>query len=137
MVLTIGDEGWTGMEVMALMAREHIELLVDVRSRPSGGTPELDYDQFRPKVRERGVRYSYMGDLFGKLGDAEPDAEKILSGAVRVASGASRWRVLVFGGCEDPRGTTRREVVAWALLQLGCKVKHVRAGGRIEEDPGF
>ena len=137
-VWTVGDRGWSRERLMELLEREQIELVVDVRARANGtGTPELDHDALRPHVREQGIRYAYMGDLFDVMGDEEPEPERIVTGATRVAEGARRWRVLVFGGDEDPVGTTRREVVAWALVQLGCKVKHVRVSGRIEDDRGF
>ncbi len=137
-VWTVGDQGWSRERLTEMLEREQIELVVDVRARANGtNTPELDHDALRPYVRELGVRYAYMGDLFDVMGEEEPDPERIVTGATRVAEGARRWKVLVFGGDEDPVGTTRREVVAWALTQLGCRVKHVRAGGRIEDDPGF
>jgi uncharacterized protein (DUF488 family) len=137
-VWTVGDRGWSRERLMELLTQEQFELVVDVRARANGaGAPELDYDALRPSVTALGIRYAYMGDLFDVMGEREPEPERVVMGATRVAEGARRWRVLVFGGEEDPVGTTRREVVAWALVQLGCSVKHVRAGGRVEDELGF
>lgn len=67
-ILTIGHGGRTIESMVAILKREGVDFLIDVRSRPySKFQPEFNQQVLKLVVEKNGIRYVFMGDLLGGL----------------------------------------------------------------------
>ncbi len=65
-IYTIGYGSRTIVELIELLQRYQIDFLVDVRSRPySTFKPEFSQMELAKRLKQRAIRYVFMGDLLG------------------------------------------------------------------------
>jgi len=154
-VYTVGHSDHTIDEFVALLLRNRVETLVDVRSVPFSrpGKP------FSPGTLERvlgecGVSYVYMGKHLGgrPVGDKYFDAQDHVlysalsqsdffqAGIERLLLLAAASRVCLMCGEEDPSDCHRHRLIGRVLANRGVRVFHIRDIGPLqsaEETPGF
>ncbi|MBK8431260.1 MAG: DUF488 family protein [Chloroflexi bacterium] len=68
---TIGHDGRTLPDLIALLKQHHIEFVVDVRPNPITPQPDFNQPNLIPQLQEQGLRYLFLGDSF-RLKAEEP-----------------------------------------------------------------
>lgn len=132
-----------------LLGSHAIDVLVDVRSRPSSRfTPHFSGEQLRRALASTPTRYLFLGrELGGRPADAamyddegfvrydrlaaSPDFQ---AGAERLLTGTQRYRVAILCSEEDPLSCHRRRLVGRALEPQGVAMRHIRHDGRTESE---
>jgi uncharacterized protein (DUF488 family) len=148
-VYTIGHSAHSTKEFIALLARNGVEVLVDVRSSPySKFVPQFDREILPPALVAAGLKYLYLG---GQLGGRPRKQEhydagghvvygrmvsdpEFLSGIERLEAGMSRFRVALMCGEEDPTKCHRRLLVSRVLAERGHRVLHIRGDGHAQSE---
>ena len=145
-VYTIGHSNQPADEFDALLLRQSIERVVDVRSRPRSRFGQFNGKALAKRLTGRGIEYLYLGDQLG--GYPEPDAlyddgrvvyERVAalphfrSGIKRVAKECEQQRMALMCAQEDPKVCHRHPLLASALLERGVEVLHLRRDGSVQD----
>ena len=148
-IYTIGHSNHGLPEFLALLARQRIEVLVDVRSRPySRYTPHFAAQALQAAVTGAGCRYLFLGrELGGRPEGAEyyDDSGRVdyarvarsslfRAGIDRLHAGVARYRVALLCAEEDPTGCHRRRLVGRVLAEEGVAVLHIRGDTTINSE---
>lgn len=144
-LLTVGYGSATVETFLALLVREGVEYLIDVRSRPySRYKPEFNREALAVRMAEAGVRYVFMGDLLGGLPDdpacytdGKVDYEKVRAQPFH-QHGIERLRmaqaqglgVALMCACGQPEKCHRSKLVGVSLQRAGIPVVHLSAKGQ-------
>jgi uncharacterized protein (DUF488 family) len=145
LVLTVGYANRSVQDLIALMKRESVQFLIDVRSNPlSKFKPEFSRGTLEPSVRSAGIRYVYMGDL---LGGRPQDPSCYENGHViysvvqqkaffrkgidRLIDAHSRGlKVSLMCSEARPEDCHRSKLIGFSLAQRGVDVMHLGPEGQ-------
>lgn len=145
-IYTIGYGSRSLDELVATLRRYNIEYLIDVRSQPySKHKPEFGKAALEHEVRERGLRYVFMGDtLGGRPKDAQYySGEKVDYVKLREASfykeGIARLQTALVKGllvalmCSEgkPQECHRSKLIGVTLEAMGIEVRHIDENGEL------
>jgi uncharacterized protein (DUF488 family) len=145
-IWTIGHSNHSFETFASLLASEKIEFIADVRSYPySRFAPHFNREALQLALRERGVRYLFLGEELGGRPsmDAHYDAEgHALYGPMseepqfreaidRLVAGANDHRVAIVCSEADPLACHRRLLVGKVLADRGLELRHIRADGSV------
>lgn len=157
-VYTIGHSNLSIIRFLALLSMHGITCVADVRSVPfSRFYPQFNKDALAGSLREKNIRYVFMGDVLGgRIQDREcylskmlPDrkihiAELVdfnilshktwfLSGIGELEAIAAKERTALLCSEEDPDRCHRHLLIARKLMEDGHSILHIRSDGRCEE----
>ena len=146
-VYTVGHSNQSLSAFLALLARNAIEVLVDVRSNPvSRYAPHFTRGVLEPAVKAAGVEYVFLGkELGGKPQSPEfydskgrVAYEKLAAsppfrgGMERLRSTLGEHRTAIMCSEEDPRGCHRTLLIGHELSGHGVAMFHIRKDGQVE-----
>ena len=146
---TIGHSNHPIDVFIDLLTRHQIAVLVDVRSSPySGYASHFNKEAIEHALRQRDVRYLFLGDMLGGRAEGEQfyDAagyvlyaevarsDKFQQGIRRLLDGVAKHRVALMCGEEDPAECHRRLLVGRVLRERGVCVVHIRGDGRAQSE---
>jgi uncharacterized protein (DUF488 family) len=139
-VFTIGYGARAVDELIAVMQAHQIDFLVDVRTAPySRFKPEFSKDALERELKQRGIRYVYLGDaLGGRPADSDcyvddkVDYERVkgkafyLAGIERVRAAWQRGvRFVLMCSEGKPEQCHRSKLIGETLAGLGIPVAHI------------
>lgn len=137
---TIGYGSRSLDEFVAALQTHGIEYIIDVRSAPySSFKPEFSKGALEASLRERGIRYLYLGDALGgqpKDRDCYEDDKVVYArvkekpfyraGIVRVQTAFRQQRRVALMCSEGkPELCHRSKLIAPSLIELGIPVVHI------------
>jgi uncharacterized protein (DUF488 family) len=145
-IYTIGYSSRSLDELVATLRRYNIEYLIDVRSQPySKHKPEFSKAALEREVRERGLRYVFMGDVLG----GRPKGLQYYSGdkvdyvklreAPLYKEGIARLQTAIDKGlvvalmCSEgkPQECHRSKLIGVTLENMGVEVRHIDENGEL------
>ena len=144
---TVGHSNQSFETFALLLARERIDVLVDVRSFPySRFAPQFNREDLIASLRKEGIRYGYFGEELGGRPtkddhyDADGHAlyglmakEPAFQQAIdRLLAGARDHRIAVMCSEADPRSCHRRLLVGKVLAERGAELRHILRDGRVQ-----
>jgi len=143
-ILTVGYASRSLDELIALLQRERVEFLIDVRSNPQSGTkPEFSGKPLETALRAASVKYVFMGDSLGGR-PSDPSCYEngfVVYDLVRekpfFQAGIDRLMQACAQGlgvcllCSEPRPEDchRTKLIAVALADRGVTVIHLEPNG--------
>ena len=146
---TIGHSNHTPEHFFELLARQQIDVLVDVRSSPyCRYATHFNKEPLQAAVQAEGIKYLFLGDLLGGRVDdprlCDPQGH-VLYGRVaetpgfqqgihRLIDGLGTFRVALMCGEENPAECHRRLLIGRVLREQGVAVFHVRGDGRVQSE---
>ena len=145
-VFTIGHSNQPAAEFVALLKRQNIERVVDVRSKPTSRFHHFKREPLTERLRSLGIDYLYLGDQLG--GHPESDDfyvdgrvayERMAAlsgfrvGISRVVDDSEQHCLVLMCAEEDPAKCHRHPLLALALLERGVEVLHLRRDGSIQD----
>ncbi len=144
---TIGHSSLEIDVFLDLLRLHQVEMVADVRSRPfSARYPQFSQPGFEALLREGGIAYASFGeDLGGRPDDVSVYAGGRVDYALRRKSSAFQQglerlvlrledkTVAMMCAEEDPLECHRFLMNCAELMQWGIAARHIRKGGRIEE----
>lgn len=148
-IYTIGHSNHSPECFMKLLKDFHIEVLVDVRSRPhSKQVPHFNKDAIRSLVTGSGIKYLFLGKELGGLPENseyyDPKGYVIysriagsplfLEAISRLEAGIMKYRVAIMCGEENPVGCHRRLLIGRFLKERGIDLKHIRGNGHLQSE---
>ncbi len=145
-VFTIGHSNQSFNEFVALLMKQNIECVVDVRSKPYSRFRHFNREALTERLDGHGIDYLHMGDQLG----GHPDSDEFyVNGRVlyervaklrvfrrgidRVADESEQRCVAVMCAEEDPTQCHRHTLLALALQERGLRVQHLRRDGSIQD----
>ena len=146
-IYTIGYGARSLDELVATLRSYNIEYLIDVRSQPySRHKPEFSKDALERGVREKGLRYVYMGDsVGGRPNDAQYySGDKVdyvkLRDAPFYKEGIARLQTAIDKGlavalmCSEgkPHECHRTKLLGVTLEAIGIQVQHIDENGKLK-----
>ncbi|HXJ95977.1 MAG TPA: DUF488 domain-containing protein [Terriglobia bacterium] len=146
-VFTIGHSNFELEVFLGMLHSQHVELLIDVRSRPqSGRFPQFSQPGFQAAVEKAGVSYLFLGEeLGGRPDDADVYRQDgvvdyvlrrksyaFCSGVERVLSEAGSRSVALLCAEEDPLECHRFLMICPELVARAARPIHIRKGGKLE-----
>jgi uncharacterized protein (DUF488 family) len=146
-VLTIGHSTLALETFLTMLDRAGVTALADVRSSPfSRRVPHFSRDQFRAALKERGVKYVFLGKELGGRPRASrlyfngvADYEKMalepdfLKGIDRVVSGAKKHTIALMCSEHNPLDCHRCLLVGRALSERHISLGHILNSGRLAD----
>lgn len=145
-IWTIGHSNHQFETFASLLMGERIEFVADVRSYPySRFAPQFNREAFQLALRERGIRYLFLGEelggrpsrdehfdseghaLYGPMSEGPEFREAI----GRLVSGANDHRIAIICSEADPLACHRRLLVGKVLADRGLELRHIRADGSV------
>ncbi len=148
-VYTIGHSNHSADRFVELLERHGIEVLVDVRSRPSSRfSPHFAKKRLSRRLAEQGLEYRFLGAELGGMPDEDrfydsdgyvlydrlAASERFTRGIAALVEIAADRRTALMCGEENPTGCHRRLLLGRALIDRGVELLHVRGDGRVERD---
>ena len=148
---TIGHSSQSFDAFADLLERERIGFVVDVRSYPySRFAPHFGREALAEQLRERGIRYLFLGEELGGRPSSEEhydDEGHALYGPMsrtpeftaaldRLIDGAAQHRIAIMCSEADPQHCHRRLLVGKVLAEHGVELRHILRDGalRIERE---
>jgi uncharacterized protein (DUF488 family) len=145
-LFTIGHSNHSIERFHALLDRADITAVADVRSYPhSRVNPQFNRESLEKTLKERGIRYVFLGD---ELGGRTPDpscyeegrvkyervakTDSFQSALARVRRGAQSYRLALLCAEKEPLRCHRALLVARSLVAQGVSVFHILADGTLE-----
>ena len=144
-LLTVGYGSATLDAFLALLVREGMAYLIDVRSKPySRYKPEFNREALAARLAEANVRYVFMGDQLGGLPDdptcytdGKVDYEKVRAmpfhqkGIERLRTAQEQGLgVALMCACGKPEKCHRSKLIGVSLQRAGIPVVHLDQQGR-------
>lgn len=147
-IFTIGHSSHELGAFLALLRKHDVEALVDVRSYPASRfAPQFNRNPFASGLRNAGVMYEFVPSLGGRPtrrdmydGDGHvlygrvAETPEFVQAIAELADLASRKRVAIMCGEEDPSECHRRLLVGKVLIDAGLKIDHIRGTGELVPD---
>ena len=145
-IFTIGHSNQSSASFDALLRKQKIERLVDVRSKPYSRFRHFNREAIERRLKGLDISYLYLGDLLG--GHPEADEfyvngrvvyERIASkrefrrGIKRVIDESEKKRIALMCTEEDPAKCHRHPLLASALIERGVQVLHLRRDGTTQD----
>lgn len=146
---TIGHSDHSLDAFLALLAQHAVAVLADVRSAAfSRRLPHFSGNALAASLKERGVRYAYLGEELGGRPSARVRAQMkgrgypamaatptFQQGIARVMSGSERFRIALMCAERDPLECHRALLVGRALAERGLEVQHILGDGSLQSQP--
>jgi uncharacterized protein (DUF488 family) len=141
-IYSIGHSNHPIDRFLALLRRQGIQLVVDVRSSPySRYVPQANRESLAQALEAAGIAYRWFGDrLGGKPGGAVADYDELRAspafrqGIAELLALASVQRVAMMCSEGDHRQCHRHKLIAPALLQNGAQVLHIQPDGSLVDE---
>jgi uncharacterized protein (DUF488 family) len=148
-VLSIGHSNHSWEQFLALLQRNRVEVVAEVRSYPySNYSPQFDRESLREALGKTGAKYVDLGkelggrpdgsEFYGAAGhvlcDKVAATENFAEGIRRIEDGMKKYRVAMMCSEEDPAVCHRALLVGRVLRERGARVEHIRSDGRIQPD---
>jgi uncharacterized protein (DUF488 family) len=145
-IYTIGYGSRTMDEFLSVLAANAIEYLIDIRSSPySRFKPEFSRRELELRLKERGIRYLYLGDQLGGqpadrtcyVGDKvvyQLLAEKpYYQEGIRRVRNAFERQLHVALMCSEGKPTSchRSKLIGQTLVNLDVPVSHIDENGQL------
>jgi uncharacterized protein (DUF488 family) len=146
-VFTIGHSNFELDVFLGMLHSQHVELLIDVRSRPqSGRFPQFSQPGFQAAVEAARVAYLFLGEELGGRPD-DPDVYRqngvvdyrlrrksyaFCAGIERVLSEAESRSAALLCAEEDPLECHRFLMICPELVARGARPLHIRKGSTLE-----
>jgi uncharacterized protein (DUF488 family) len=145
-VFTIGHSTHPQDRFIALLQRQGITALCDVRSKPySRVNPQFNREELRESLRACGIRYVFLGRELGARSEDPAcydhgkvkyerlaETELFRLGLRRVQKGLKDYRLVLMCAEKEPLACHRAILVARHLVALGIVVRHIHADGTLE-----
>ena len=122
MIYTIGYQNMkTTEELLKDLQKHHINLLMDVRSKPYGWNPQFHKDYLEDFLPKHGIAYWWMGEYLGGYGEIKESAIEMLAGY------ASQENKIICLMCmeADPDKCHRKSEIARRLEAYGVSATHL------------
>ena len=144
-VFTIGHSNQPAAEFVALLMKQRIERLVDVRSNPHSRYHHFNRESLEVRLSGLAIDYLHLGDQLGEHPD--PDEfyvggrvayERVAAlsgfrrGISRVADESEQCRLVLMCTEEDPAECHRHPLLARMLVERGIEVLHLRRDGSVQ-----
>ena len=148
-IFTVGHSHHPIEHFSTILRGTGIQVVTDVRSSPySRFSPQYNSQDLRRSLGAISVQYVRLGaELGGRPEDRslyDPDGhvnyERLAAsgafqrGIERLVEGASRYRVAILCGEEDPTDWHRRLLVGRVIALRGFEIMHIRRDGRLEDE---
>ncbi|MFI4991127.1 MAG: DUF488 family protein [Solirubrobacterales bacterium] len=148
-IWTVGHSNHDPSRFAELLAGERIEFLVDVRSYPySRFAPHFNRDELETAMRDRGVRYLFLGDDLGGRPSREDhyDADghalyepmsredSFVRAVARLIDGAGQHRIALMCSEGNPLHCHRRLLVGKVLTDRSIELRHILADGTVRAE---
>lgn len=148
-ILTVGHSHHPIDHFTTILKGADVQVVADVRSSPySRFSPQYNSYDLRRSLTAISVQYVPLGpELGGRPKDSglyDPDGhvnyERLAASAAfnrgieRLVEGASRYRVAILCGEEDPTDCHRRLLVGRVMALRGFEIMHLRGDGRLEDE---
>jgi uncharacterized protein (DUF488 family) len=145
-IFTIGHSNHAADDFVALLRRHAIATLADVRSTPASRRhPWFGRARLEATLRGCGIAYAFLGDALGArpadpalYRDGRADFARMAAtpafgdAVARLVERAGRERVALLCAEREPLDCHRALLVARSLADLGLRVRHILADGRLE-----
>lgn len=143
-IFTVGHSNHAWEPFAALLKRYEVQVVVDVRSRPSSRHALFANRRRLPTLLDgEGMRHVYLGDSLGGKPldpslydqDGRPDYAKIRSkrffkdGLHTLLSLTGESTVALMCAEEEPRECHRSLLIGPALAEIGMELRHIRKDG--------
>ncbi|MGF7118599.1 DUF488 family protein [Methanobacterium oryzae] len=147
MIYTIGHSNITSKSFINILNQFKIKIVVDIRSSPySKYITYFNRENIKKTLREKGIRYIFLGDYVG----GKPKALKyyedgkvnydLIRESARYKDGIDRIielnknnNIVLMCSEEDPFSCHRHNLITQTLLKQGLDVIHVRKEGKIDK----
>ena len=145
-IFTIGHSNQPATEFDALLEKNNVERLIDVRSKPRSRFGQFNRHPLETRLTGLGIEYLYLGDMFG--GYPEDDAlykgdrvvyERLIElpefrrGIDQVIEQSERCRLVLMCSQENPTRCHRHPLLGRTLLEHGIAVLHIRRREPIQD----
>lgn len=144
---TIGHSNHNIEYFVNLLASQHINCVIDVRSVPySNHTPQFNSNNLKMKLKEHNILYIYMGDLLGARyqnpdlldSDGRVSFKKVRrtkefnEGIERIINGIKQGYIIALMCAEkNPLDCHRFVLVSYQVAKKGILVKHILDNGKL------
>jgi uncharacterized protein (DUF488 family) len=146
-IYTVGHSTHRQEDFIGLLRKHSITALADVRSHPfSRHNPQFNKDVLAPALKHTGIVYVFVGKELGARSNDPACYEHgrvqysrlartpiFESGIDRVIKGARHHRVVLMCAEKEPLDCHRTLLVSRALEKHGATVRHILAGGQVED----
>ena len=143
---TIGYSGFTPDEFIAVLKKNEIDVVADVRSSPySKFRPEYNHDNLKALLKNDDIRHVFLGDLVGARiddkacyvnGKADYDLiaahPKFREGLNRIRAGMEKYRIALLCAEKDPITCHRTILICRNLKGNDIRIFHIIDSGRVE-----
>ena len=145
-LFTVGHSSHELSHFLGLLEKHGIGAVCDVRSAPySGRNPQFNREALETSLRERGLRYVFLGRELGARSD-DPSCyvdgqarydriartESFQQGLERVRIGAESFRIGLMCAEADPLTCHRTILVCRELRNAGLSIAHIMPTGALE-----
>jgi uncharacterized protein (DUF488 family) len=146
-VYTIGHSNHTWETLLQLLQDNHIDIVVDVRSRPySRFCPHSNKKRLEQSLSDEEISYMYLGNLVGGMPDGDEyydddgyvlydrlvDSPRFQEGISCIEELIAHSRIALMCAEEDPHKCHRRFLIGAVLIRKGVALWHIRKDGTIE-----
>ena len=145
-IYTVGHSNHSLAGFLALLSQHDVSAVADVRSAPySRFCPHFNRNKLAAALRDRSIRYSYLGSELGGRSDDPSCYEDgqvqyelvartatFREGLARVVGGATRYRIALMCSEKEPLDCHRTLLVAPALAAQGNDIVHILGNGELE-----
>lgn len=145
-LFTIGHSTHTQDRLIALLQKNGVTAVYDVRSKPySRRNPQFNREQFKRYLLTAGISYVFLGEELGARSedpscyeegrvqyDRLAQAEVFRKGLDRIEAGMKEYRLVLMCAEKEPLQCHRTILVARHLEASGLVVQHIHADGTVE-----
>jgi uncharacterized protein (DUF488 family) len=148
-IYTIGHSILSPERFTELLKKYQIDVLVDVRSRPSSKqVPHFNKNMLKSLVAAKGIKYLFLGKELGGIPENSDfydengyviysriaSSEPFLKAISRLETGILEYRVAIMCGEENPFGCHRRLLIGRVLRERGIAIQHIRGNGDLQTE---
>jgi uncharacterized protein (DUF488 family) len=148
-ILTIGHSNHAVEKFIALIKGNHIDVVVDVRSKPySRFASQFNKSVIDDSLYANGIRYLFLGDKIGGKPDNpifyDTEGHLIYSriaespafheGIERLIKGSGQYRLALMCSEENPLNCHRYHLISKDIEASGIAVVHIRGDGRLQSN---
>lgn len=145
-VYTVGHSTHSVEKFVALLERNGVTALADVRSSPySRHNPQFNKDALASELKKRGIAYVFVGRELGARSDDPTcyiggkvqygrlaQTAMFRAGIDRVLAGAQKYQVALMCAEKEPLDCHRTLLVSRALEREGASIAHILSDGSLE-----
>ncbi len=145
-IFTIGHSTHSLEEFMALLNRQRITAVADVRSQPYGRLAHFNRENLAAELRAVGIEYIFLGQQLGARREEQECYESGVAlyeriaklpafreGLSRLCQDAEKHRLAIMCSEKEPLNCHRTILICRHLRELGVQIKHILTDGNLEE----